>query len=163
MHRFRPPACARKSTRRLRLLANFRWETAMSLPVSITGASANNPQRPERRKSRAPRRLPATEAQQHDIVHDIVLETAVTVAPDPARDQVPVGGLPAAAVIDQMWQANPLQKLVPVDWEAITQALSTLGARSMADPVNATTEAAKRNMRLWQGTAGTRFRSATAS
>src|SRR6202166_1197149 len=157
MHRFRPPACARKSTRRirLRLLADFRWEDAMSLPVSITGASATNPQRPERRKSRAPPRLPATEAQQHDIVHDIVLETAVTVAPDPARDQMPVDGLPAAAVIDQMWQANPLQKLVPVDWEAIAQALSTLGARSMADPVNATTVAAKLNMRLWQEGAGT--------
>src|SRR6202049_1675481 len=157
MHRFRPPACARKSTRRirLRLLANFRWEDAMSLPVSITGASATNPQRPERRKSRAPRRLPATEAQQHDIVHDIILETAVTVAPDPAPGQVPVDGLPPAAVIDQMWQANPLQKLLPVDWEAITQALSTLGARSMADPVNATTVAAKLNMRLWQEAAET--------
>ena len=86
----------------------------MSLPVSVTGASTTNPQRPERRKSRAPRRLPATEAQQHDIVHDIVLETAVTVAPDPARDQVPVDGLHTADVIDQMWQANPLQKLLPV-------------------------------------------------
>ena len=123
----------------------------MSLPVSITGASTTNPQRPERRKSRAPRRPPATEAQQHDIV----LETAVTVAPDPARDQVPVDGLPIAAAIDQMWQANPLQKLLPVDWEAITQALSTLGARSMADPVNATTVAAKLNMRLWQEAAET--------
>src|SRR6202048_1426348 len=83
----------------------------MSLPVSITGVSTPNPQRPERRKSRAHRRLPATEAQQHDIVHDIVLETAVTVAPDPARDQMPVDGLPAAAVIDQMWQANPRPKI----------------------------------------------------
>src|SRR3954464_2742152 len=98
MHRLRPPACARKSTRRirLRLLANFRWEDAMSLPVSITGASTTNRQGPERRKSQARRRLPATEAQQYDLV----LETAVTVAPDPARDQVPVDGLPTAAVID---------------------------------------------------------------
>jgi polyhydroxyalkanoate synthase subunit PhaC len=127
----------------------------MSQPVSITRASTTNPPRPERRKSRAPRRLPATEAQQHDIVRDIVLETAVTVGPDPARDQVPVDGLPTAAVIDQMWQANPLQKLLPVDWEAITQALSTLSARSMADPVNATTVAAKLNMRLWQEAAET--------
>ena len=127
----------------------------MSLPVSVTGASTTNPQRPERRKSRAPRQLPATEAQQHDIVHDIVLETAVAVAPDPARDQVPVDGLPTAAVIDQTWQANPLQKLLPVDWEAITLALSTLSARSMADPVNATTVAAKLNMRLWQEAAET--------
>src|ERR1700674_5818085 len=134
MHRFRPPACERKSTRRirLRLLADFRCDDAMSLPVSITGASATNPQRPERRKSRAPRRLPATEAQQHDIVHDIVLETAVTVAPDPAPGQVPVDGLPTAAVIDQMWQANPLQKLPPADWEAVTHALSETGARALA-------------------------------
>lgn len=123
----------------------------MSLPVSITGASATNPQRPERRKSRAPRRLPATGAQQHDVV----LETAVTVASEPAPGQVPVDGLPTAAVIDQMWQANPLQQLLPVDWEAITQALSTLGARSMADPVNAATVVAKLNMRLWQETAET--------
>jgi polyhydroxyalkanoate synthase subunit PhaC len=127
----------------------------MSLPVSITGASATNPQRPERRKSRAPRRLPATEAQQHDIVHDVVLETAVNVAPDPAPGQAPLDGLPTAAVIDQMWQANPLQKLLPVDWQAITQALSTLGARSITDPVNATTVAAKLTMRLWQEAAET--------
>src|SRR6202045_1944146 len=122
MHRFRPPACARKSTRRirLRLLANFRWEDAVSLPVSITGASATNPQRSERRKSRAPRRLPATEAQQHDIVHDIALETAVTVAPDPTRGQVPVDGLPTAAVIDQMWQGKRLQKVLPLVWEGHT-------------------------------------------
>jgi polyhydroxyalkanoate synthase subunit PhaC len=127
----------------------------MSLPVSITGASATNPQRPERRKPRAPRRLPATEAQQHDIVHDVVLETAVNVAPDPAPGQAPVDGLPTAAVIDQMWRANPLQKLLPVDWQAITQALSTLGARSITDPVNATTVAAKLTMRLWQEAAET--------
>jgi poly[(R)-3-hydroxyalkanoate] polymerase subunit PhaC len=127
----------------------------MSPPVSTTGASPTNPRRPERRKSRAPRRLPATKAQQHDIVHDIVLETAVSVAPDASRGQVPADGLPTAAVIDQMWQANPLQKLVPVDWEAITQALSTLGARSMADPVSATTVAAKLTMRLWQEAAET--------
>jgi len=41
-----------------------------------------------------------------------------------------------------MWQANPLQKLLPVDWGAITQALATLCARLMADPVHATTVAA---------------------
>jgi polyhydroxyalkanoate synthase subunit PhaC len=102
-------------------------------------------------KSRAPRRPPAAEAREHDIVS----EKAVTVAPDSARDQVPVDGLLSAAVIDQMWQANPLHKLLPVDWGAITQALSTLCARSMADPVHATTVAAKLNMRLWQEAAET--------
>ena len=108
----------------------------MSLHVSkITGASTTSPKRPKLRKSRAPRRPPPAKARQPDIV--------------------PVDGPSPAAVTDQMWQANPLQKLVPVDWEAITQALSTLGARSMADPVNATTVAAKLNMRLWQEAAET--------
>jgi polyhydroxyalkanoate synthase subunit PhaC len=104
----------------------------------------------KRRKSRAPRRPPAAEARQHDIVQDIVPETAVTVAAAPARDQVPVDVPLLAAVIDQIWQANPLQKLLPVDWGAITQALSTLRARSMADPLHATKVAVKLNMRLWQ-------------
>jgi polyhydroxyalkanoate synthase len=91
----------------------------MSLPVSSTGASPTNPKRPERRKSRAPRRLPATKALQHDIVHDIVLETAVTVAPDPARDQTPVDGLPTAAVIDQIWQRSRRlsRRWVPGRWQ----------------------------------------------
>src|SRR6202051_3232207 len=101
----------------------------MSLPVSITGVSTPNPQRPERRKSRAHRRLPATEAQQHDIVHDIVLETAVTVAPDPARDQMPVDGLPAAAVIDQMWQGQPPPQAGAAGWGRAQRGGPTPGAR----------------------------------
>ena len=92
----------------------------------ITGASTTSPEGLKQRKSRAPRRPPAAEAREHDIVP----ERAVTVAADSARDQVPVDGLLPAAVIDQMRQANPLQKLLPVDWGAITQALSTLCARS---------------------------------
>jgi polyhydroxyalkanoate synthase len=134
-------------------LADFSREDAMSVVrvSKITGASTTSPEGLKQRKSRAPRRPPAAEAREHDIVP----ERAVTVAPDSARDQVPVDGLLPAAVIDQMRQANPLQKLLPVDWGAITQALSTLCARSMADPVHATTVAAKLNMRLWQEAAET--------
>src|SRR5690242_19285977 len=101
----------------------------MSHISKITGASTTSPKRPKRRKSRAPRRPPAAKARQHHIVQGIVPKTAVTVASDRARDQVPVDGPSPAAAIDQMWQANPLQKLLPVDWGAITQALSTLSAR----------------------------------
>ena len=128
----------------------------MSLHVSkITGASTTSPKRPKRRKSRAPRRPPPAKARQHDIVQDIVPKTAVTVAPDRARDQVPVDGPSPAAMIDQLWQANPLQKLLPVDWGAITQALSTLSARSMADPVHAAAVAANLSLKLWQEAAET--------
>ena len=68
---------------------------------------------------------------------------------------MPVDGQSPAAAIDQMWQANPLQKLLPVDWGAITQALSTLSARSMADPVHAAAVAANLSLKLWQEAAET--------
>jgi polyhydroxyalkanoate synthase len=68
---------------------------------------------------------------------------------------VPVDGPSPAAVIDQMWQANPLQKLLAVDWGAIMQALSTLSARSMADPVHAAAVAANLSLNLWKEAAET--------
>ena len=100
--------------------------------------------------------------------HGAAPENAFTVAPESAQDvstarSVPNNGgsgaaetqtkklilqrgpraelLPAA--IDQLWQANPLQKLLPIDWGAITQALSTLPARSMANPLHTTIVATK--------------------
>ena len=57
--------------------------------------------------------------------------------------------------MDQLWQANPLQKLLPIDWGAITQALSTLSGRSMADPVHTTTVAANLSLKLWREAAET--------
>ena len=106
-------------------------------------------------KSRVRPRPPLSKTRQHGAAP----ENAFTVAPESAQDvstarSVPNNGgsgaaetqtkklilqrgpraelLPAA--IDQLWQANPLQKLLPIDWGAITQALSTLSARSMANP-----------------------------
>jgi len=37
---------------------------------------------------------------------------------------------------DQLWRANPLQRLLPISWGEVTRALMTLSARSMADPVH---------------------------
>jgi len=125
----------------------------------------------KRARSRARPRPPVSEAWQHGAAS----EKAFTVAPESAQDlstarcapnnggsaatetqtkkpilqQGPVAELPAA-VIDQLWQANPLQKLLPIDWGAITQALSTLSARSMADPVHAAAVAANLSLKLWQ-------------
>ena len=42
---------------------------------------------------------------------------------------------------DQLWRANPLHRLLPISWGEITRALVTLSARSMADPIHATTYA----------------------
>src|SRR6476659_7537537 len=107
--------------------------------------------------------------------HGAAPENAFTVAPESAQDvstarSVPNNGgsgaaetqtkklilqrgpraelLPAA--IDQLWQANPLQKLLPFDWGAITQALSTLSARSMANPLHTTTVATNLSLNLWR-------------
>ena len=59
------------------------------------------------------------------------------------------------AMIHQLWQANPLHQLLPIDWGEITRALSTLSERSMADPVHATASAANLGLKLWQEAAET--------
>jgi polyhydroxyalkanoate synthase len=113
-------------------------------------SAITSPERPKPAKSRDPPRRPAAAARPHHIAS----QAAVSVTPEPAGDRAPAGGL-LSAVGDQIWQANALEKLLPVDWGAITQALSTLQAQAMADPVRATTEAAKLNARLWQEAAET--------
>lgn len=119
--------------------------------TNITGVSTASTKRPKPRKSQDLPRPRSTEARQHDMIQ----QRAGTGAPDSARVQKAVDEPPPAAVIDQMWQANPLEKLLPVDWGAITQALSTLQARAMADPVRATTAAANLTMKVWQEAAQT--------
>jgi polyhydroxyalkanoate synthase len=127
-------------------------------------------------KSRVRPRPPLSEARQHgaasentftvapESVHDVSTArsapndggsaAAETETKNPILQQGPVAELLSAAV-DQLWQANPLQKLLPIDWGAITQALSTLSARSMADPVHATAVVANLNLKLWQEAAET--------
>jgi polyhydroxyalkanoate synthase len=51
---------------------------------------------------------------------------------------------------DQLWRANPLHRLLPISWGEITRALVTLSARSMADPVHATTAAANLGLTMWR-------------
>ena len=58
---------------------------------------------------------------------------------------------PTLRSIGQMWNANPLHKVVPLDWAEIVRALRTVGLRSLARP-----EAAKSvmefNQDLWRST-----------
>jgi polyhydroxyalkanoate synthase len=63
-------------------------------------------------------------------------------------------------MIDQLWQANPLHQLLPIDWGEITRALSTLSQRTMADPVHATASVANLGLKLWQEAAETWIHSA---
>ena len=58
---------------------------------------------------------------------------------------------PTLRSIDQMWNANPLREVVPIDWAEIARALRTVWLRSLAKP-----EAAKTimdlNQNLWRST-----------
>lgn len=55
--------------------------------------------------------------------------------------------------IDQMWNANPLRDVVPVDWAAIAGALRTVWLRSLRDPAKAMTAAAELNSRFMNAAA----------
>jgi len=50
--------------------------------------------------------------------------------------------------IDQMWNANPLRDVVPVDWAEIAGALRTVWLRSLRDPGKAISAAVDLNTRL---------------
>ena len=52
--------------------------------------------------------------------------------------------------IDQLWNANPLREVVPLDWAEIVQALRTVWLRSLADPAAAMSSVAELNARAWQ-------------
>ncbi len=55
---------------------------------------------------------------------------------------------PMLRSIDQMWNANPLRDVVPVDWAEIARALRTIWLRSMRQPVNAISAVTELNVRL---------------
>ncbi len=56
---------------------------------------------------------------------------------------------------DQLWQANPLHRLLPISWGEITKALTTLAARSAADPIHAANAAANLGLTIWREAAET--------
>ena len=57
---------------------------------------------------------------------------------------------PLLRSIDQMWNANPMREVVPVDWAEIARALRTIWVRSLARPGTSLRSAAELNARLWQ-------------
>jgi polyhydroxyalkanoate synthase subunit PhaC len=81
-----------------------------------------------------------------------------------ASDEL-VGGMLAAGVqglnetlakdpllrsVDQMWNANPLREVVPVDWAEVARALRTVWLRSLGRPGAAATAAAELNLEVWR-------------
>jgi polyhydroxyalkanoate synthase len=59
------------------------------------------------------------------------------------------------ASIDQMWNANPLREVVPIDWAGIAHALRIVGLRSLANPGRAISTAAEFNANVLRSAAET--------
>jgi len=59
---------------------------------------------------------------------------------------------PLLGSIGQMWIANPLHKVVPIDWAEITRALRTVWMHSLRKPQKAMTSGANLYMTLWRST-----------
>ncbi|HET9966475.1 MAG TPA: class I poly(R)-hydroxyalkanoic acid synthase, partial [Rubrobacter sp.] len=59
---------------------------------------------------------------------------------------------PLLSTIEKLWDANPMQNVLPIDWVEITRALQTLWAREMSDPARAMERATDFNARLFGAT-----------
>src|SRR4051794_28065652 len=60
---------------------------------------------------------------------------------------------PTLRSIDQMWNANPLREVVPIDWAEIARALRTVWLRSLSKPETAKA-IAEFNTDLWRAARG---------
>ncbi len=59
---------------------------------------------------------------------------------------------PLLSMVDQVWNANPLREVLPIDWAEITRSLRILWMREMSDPNRAMQVATDFNMKMWQAT-----------
>jgi polyhydroxyalkanoate synthase subunit PhaC len=59
---------------------------------------------------------------------------------------------PLLSTMEKLWDANPLQNVLPINWVEITRALQTLWAREMSDPARAAQRTAEYNRRLFETT-----------
>jgi polyhydroxyalkanoate synthase subunit PhaC len=59
---------------------------------------------------------------------------------------------PLLSTMEMLWDANPLQNVLPINWTEITRSLQTLWAREMNDPTRAAQRATEYNQRLFETT-----------
>src|SRR5919112_752951 len=57
---------------------------------------------------------------------------------------------PLLSVYEKLWDANPMQSVLPIDWIEITRSLQTLWAREMSAPARAMGRATDFNTRLFE-------------
>src|SRR4051794_17582828 len=59
---------------------------------------------------------------------------------------------PLLSMVEKLWDANPLQNVLPINWVEIARSLQTLWAREMSDPARAARRAIDYNQRLFETT-----------
>src|SRR5215212_11259427 len=59
---------------------------------------------------------------------------------------------PLLSAMEKLWDANPLNNVMPVNWFEITRALQTLWMREMSDPARAVQRATEYNQQLFEAT-----------
>src|SRR5215211_2214199 len=59
---------------------------------------------------------------------------------------------PLLSTLEKLWDVNPLQNVLPINWVEITRALQTLWAREMSDPARAMERATDFNAKLFGAT-----------
>src|ERR671915_22745 len=59
---------------------------------------------------------------------------------------------PLLSTMEKLWDANPMQNVLPINWLEISRSLQTLWAREMSDPVRAAQRATEYNRRLFETT-----------
>ena len=67
-------------------------------------------------------------------------------------ENLPEGALrndPLLSAMEKLWDANPVQNVLPIDWGGISRSLQTLWAREMSDPTRAFERATDYNTKLW--------------
>lgn len=69
--------------------------------------------------------------------------------------QLPRGAIasdPLLSTMEKLWDANPMQNVLPINWVEITKSLQTLWAREMSDPQRAMERATDFNAKVWGAT-----------
>src|SRR5215217_3456483 len=59
---------------------------------------------------------------------------------------------PLLSTVEKLWDANPVQNVLPINWVEITRSLQTLWAREMSDPARAIERATDFNAKLFGAT-----------
>ncbi len=70
-------------------------------------------------------------------------------------EQLPSGVIrddPILSTMEKLWDANPVQNVLPINWVEISRSLQTLWQRELSDPANAFQRATDFNARVWGAT-----------